>query len=455
VSSDVSIACFDGRVLRPGDPGYDAARAVFNGMIDRRPALIARCSSPTDVAATLRFARAAGLPLSVYGGGHGVTGSAVVDGGVVCDLRGLTGLDVDPDRRLLRAEGGLTWGVVDAATTAHGLAVTGGRMPTTGVGGLALGSGSGWLERSFGYTCDNLVEAEVVTAEGEQVRASARENVDLFWALRGGGGNFGVVTAFHLRLHPIPPLLLAGRLVFPAGRARQVVRAFRDVVATAPDALGGAAVFHTAPDDDAFPAEIRGRPVVSLVVVYVGDPGEGAALVRPLREQLRPTADHVTPMPYVAVQRLTERGHRYGQLNYWTGDFLEALPDDAVDALCDAVAEPVSRYGQVLLVAGGGAVARVPDGATAFGQRQAPWNTHVLSAWEDPGETAATIARTRAVAAALRPWTTGRSYLNYLADERPARVSAAYGPTTYARLREIKRRWDPQNVFSHNQNIPP
>ncbi len=455
MSSDVSIAGFDGGVVRPGDPGYDAARAVFNGLIDRRPALIARCSSPTDVAATLRFARAAGLPLSVYGGGHGVTGSAVVEGGVVCDLRGLAGIDVDPDRRLLRVEGGLTWGVVDAATTAHGLAVTGGRMPTTGVGGLALGSGSGWLERSFGYTCDNLVEAEVVTAEGEQVRASARENVDLFWALRGGGGNFGVVTAFHLRLHPIPPLLLAGRLVFPAGRASEVVRAFRDVVATAPDALGGAVVFHTAPDDDAFPAEMSGRPVVSVVVVYVGDPGEGAGLVRPLREHLRPTADLVAPMPYVAVQRLTERGHRYGQLNYWTGDFLEALPDDAVDTLCDAVAEPVSRYGQVLLVAGGGAVARVPDGATAFGQRQAPWNTHVLSAWEDPGETAATIARTRAVAAALRPWTTGRSYLNYLADQRPARVSAAYGPTTYARLREIKRRWDPQNVFSHNQNIPP
>ena len=449
------IAGFGGTVVRPGDPGYDVARAVFNGMIDRRPALLARCSSPADVAAVLRFARAEGLPLSVYGGGHGVTGSAVAEGGVVCDLRGLTALDVDPERRLLRAEGGLTWGVVDAATSAHGLAVTGGRMPTTGVGGLALGSGSGWLERSFGYTCDNLVEAEVVTADGEQVRASERENPDLFWALRGGGGNFGVVTAFHLALHPIPPLLLAGRLVFPAGRAPEVVRAFRDLVATAPDALGGAAVFHTAPDDDAFPADLRGRPVVSVVVVHVGDPREGAALLRPLREGLRPAADLVAPMPYVAVQRLTERGHRHGQLNYWTGDFLGSLPDAAVDALCSAVAEPVSRHGQVLLVAGGGAVARVPEDATAFGQRRAPWNTHVLSAWEDPGETEATVARTRAVAAALRPWATGRSYLNYLADERPARVSAAYGPTTYARLREIKQRWDPTNVFSHNQNIAP
>lgn len=455
MTPDLSIAGFGGAVVRPGDPGYDAARAVFNGMIDRRPALLARCSTPADVAATLRLARAEGLPLSVYGGGHGVTGSAVVDGGVVCDLRGLTALDVDPARRLLRAEGGLTWGAVDAATTEHGLAVTGGRMPTTGVGGLALGSGSGWLERSFGYTCDNLVEAEVVTADGEQVRASERENPDLFWALRGGGGNFGVVTAFHLTLHPIPPLLLAGRLVFPAARGPEVVRAFRDLVATAPDALGGAAVFHTAPGDDAFPTDVRNRPVVSLVVVHVGDPREGAALLRPLREGLRPAADLVAPMPYVAVQRLTERGHRYGQLNYWTGDFLGELPDAAVDALCAAVAEPVSRHGQVLLVAGGGAVARVPEDATAFGQRQAPWNTHVLSAWEDPGETEATIARTRAVAAALRAWTTGRSYLNYLADDRPARVSAAYGPATYARLREVKRRWDPTNVFAHNQNIAP
>ena len=453
-SATFTIDGFHGTLIRPGDEAYDDARQVFNGMIDRSPALIGRCASADDVAALVRMARTEDLPLSVYGGGHGVTGSAVADAGVCVDLRGMKGITVDPVERIARVEGGVVWGELDAATQEHGLAVTGGRASTTGVGGLALGSGSGWLERALGFTCDNLVAAEVVTADGRQVRASQDEHPDLFWGLRGGGGNFGVVTAFHLRLHPVGPVVLGGMLLFPADAASAVVRSYRDFMAGAPDEVGSGLAFITAPPEDFVPEAVRGRPVVAVICCYVGPVEGGEEVLRPLRE-LGAGLDMVQPMPYVEVQRLVEAGLPKGMNHYWTADFLDELPDEAVDELVGHATEPVSAMSQILLIPGGGAIARVDEDAMAFGQRSAPWNIHYLSVWADAADTDTNVAFTRRVAGAMKPWTTGRAYLNFIGDEGSGRVQAAFGPEKYARLAELKRRWDPDNVFRHNQNIQP
>ena len=446
---------FKGAVLRPDDEGYDDARRVFNGMIDRRPAVIARCTDGDDVAVVVNLARENDLPLSIYGGGHSVTGSAVVDAGICADLRGMKGIAVNPDARTVRAEAGLTWGEFDAATQEHGLAVTGGRVSDTGIAGLALGSGSGWLERKLGFTCDNLIRAEVVTADGRHVVASEDENADLFWGLRGGGGNFGIVTAFHFRLHPVGPILLAGMLMYPTQMAGDVVRFYREFMLGAPDEVGGALVFITAPPEDFVPEPVRGQPVVGITVVYVGPVEEGQEVLRPLLEFGPPGVAMVQPMPYVALQRMIDPANPKGMQNYWSADFLADLPDEAVDALVEHATKPVSPLTQIILVRGGGAIARVDDEATAFGQRDAPWNIHFLSIWPDPSENERNIAYTRAIATAMKPWAVGRVYLNYIGDEGLGRVEAAFGPERYARLQALKAKWDPTNLFRHNQNIPP
>ena len=449
------ISGFSGRLFSPGDEGYDEARTVFNAMIDRRPRLIARCASAADVAAVITYVRASGLPMSVYGGGHGVTGAAVVEDGVVCDLRGLKGIHVDPVARTVRAEGGITWGEFDAATAPYDLAVTGGRVPSTGIAGLALGSGSGWLERKFGFTCDNLLAAELVTADGRQVVASETENPELFWGIRGGGGNFGVVTAFHLRVHPLPNPMLAGMLLYPPAMARGVVGHYRDFMATAPDEVGGGVAFITAPPADFVPEPVRGHPLVGVIITYAGPAEAGLDVVRPLREYGPPAVDLVAPMPYVAVQRMIEAGNPSGMQNYWSADFLHDLPDQAIDVLVEHGTRPVSPLSQMLLMPGGGALSRVPEDATAFGLRQAPWNTHFLSMWPDPVDTEKNVAYTKAISSAMDPWKTGRTYLNFIGDEGNTRVRSAFGPQKYARLQELKRVWDPDNFFSHNQNITP
>jgi FAD/FMN-containing dehydrogenase len=446
---------FGGLALHPGDDGYDEARMVFNGMIDRKPAVIARCQTTADVVAVVAMARNQDLPLSVYGGGHGVTGSAVVDAGVCLDMRGMNAVEVDAGARIARVGGGCTWGEVDAATQAHGLAMTGGRVTTTGVAGLALGSGSGWLERKLGYTCDSLLEAEVVTADGRVVVASDEQNPDLFWGLRGGGGNFGVVTRFTFRLHPVGPIVLGGMLMYPAAMAAEVLRNFRDYMLTAPDEVGAGLAFVTAPPIDVVPEPVRGQPVVGVVVCYSGDPDEGRAVMEPLLTYGPPAIDMVQPMPYIAVQQLLDAGNPKGLQNYWSADFLEALPDEAIDALVARATKPVSPLTQIIVVPGGGALSRVPDDSTAFGQRSAPWNVHYLSIWPDPDATAENIAYTREVAASLKPWSTGRAYLNFIGDEGAGRVEAAFGTERYARLRRLKATWDPANFFRHNQNIPP
>ncbi len=450
-----STTPFRGTILRSSDPAYDEARSVFNAIIDRRPDRIMRCHSAEDVAAALAMARLEGMPISVYGGGHGVTGSAVVDGGVCLDLRGINDVVVDPGNRTVRVGGGATWGAIDAATQEHGLAVTGGRVTTTGVGGLALGAGSGWLERLCGFTCDNLVAAQVVTADSRIVNASEDEHPDLFWALRGGGGNFGIVTEFTFRLHDVGPIVLGGMLMYPAEMAADLLRFWRDFMVDAPDEVGSGVAFITAPPLDFVPEPVRGHPVVGVIICYAGDPENGMKALAPLLDFGPPAINMVQPMPYVAVQQLIDAANPKGVRNYWSADFFESLTDEAIDTLASHATKSPSPLTQTIVVAGGGAIARVPEDATACGQRSAPFNVHYLGMWTDAGADDANIAFVRDMARAMKPWTTGRVYINFIGDEGPGRVEAAYGPEKYSRLQRIKRVWDPGNVFRHNQNIPP
>jgi FAD/FMN-containing dehydrogenase len=446
---------FAGPIWAPGEAGYDDARHVFNGIIDRRPALIARCMSADDVSAAVRHAVSAGLPVSVYGGGHSVTGSAVVDRGLCIDMRGLKSVAVDPEQRTVRAAAGLTWGELDAACQEHGLAVTGGRVSSTGVAGLALGSGSGWVERAFGYTCDNLLSARVVTAAGEQVTASPTVNPDLFWALRGGGGNFGIVTEFVLRLHPLGPMVLGGLLVYPAQQAREVTRAWRDCMLSAPDALGTGLAFITAPPADFVPEPVRGHPVIGIIVCWSGPVEDGRAALKPLTDAVPPAVDMVQPMPYVALQQLIDEGNPAGMQNYWSGDFFSALPDEAIDVLVELATVPESPLTQIIVTPCGGAISRVPDDATAFGTRNAAFQLHYLGMWADRADSDRNIASIKALSTAMKGWSTGTTYLNFLGDEGQDRIAAGFGPEKYARLRALKKQWDPTNLFHHNQNIPP
>jgi FAD/FMN-containing dehydrogenase len=445
-----------GAVLRTGDAGYEDARRVFNSMIDRRPALIARCASTADVVAAVRHAREHDLPIAVHGGGHGVTGAAVCDDGVMIDLRGLSTVAVDPAARTVSCGGGTNWGQMDEATTAHGLVVPGGRVPTTGVGGLTLGSGSSWFERKFGLTCDSLLAAELVTADGEVVTASDDENAELFWGLRGGGGNFGVVTRFDFRAHPIPPLVFGGMLMFPHERVGDVLAHYRDFMAGAPDEVGGAAAFISAPPEEFVPEPVRGKPVFGLIVAYCGDPDEGRRMLAPLVEYGPPAVAMVDAMPYTAVQRLIEPGNPAGLRNYWSADFLEDLPDEAISVLAEHTARAPSPMTQVIILPGGGAVRRTPEDAMAFGERDAPWNIHFLAMWGDPADDERNIAWTRGLSRAMDAYKRkGRVYLNFIGDEGQERVSNAFGPEKWARLVALKDRWDPDNLFRLNQNIPP
>jgi FAD/FMN-containing dehydrogenase len=451
----LQAASLKGSVIGADHPEFTNARRVFNGMIDRRPSVIARCAVVDDVVTAVNAARETGIGVSVRGGGHSVTGSGVADGAVCIDLRDLNQVSVDVDAKTVRVQGGATWGDVDAATQQHGLAVTGGRVSTTGVGGLTLGSGSGWLERSLGFTCDNLLSAQVVTASGDVVMASETENPDLFWAIRGGGGNFGVVTEFTFALHRVGPILLAGMLVYPAAMARELTRFWRDFMLDAPDEVGSAMAFITAPPADFVPPPVQGHPVVGIIVCYNGDPDEGRRVLAPLLEFGPPAVNLVQPMPYVAVQQLIDEGAPEGMHNYWSADFLRELPDEAIDAYLPHATQPVSPLTQLLILAGGGAISRVADDATALGQRRAPFSTHYLSMWPDPADSQRNIEYTRKVSASLKPYATGEVYLNFIGDEGAQRVADAFGPERFAKLREIKKQWDPDNLFRFNQNIPP
>jgi FAD/FMN-containing dehydrogenase/pimeloyl-ACP methyl ester carboxylesterase len=446
---------FGGEIVGRAHSRYDELRRVFNAMVDRRPAVIARCTSARDVAAAAEFARDHGLRVSVYGGGHNVTGNAVCDDGVTIDLRPMKGIEIDPNARTCRAEAGLTWGELDAATQAYGLAVTGGRVSTTGVGGLALGGGSGWIERRCGHTVENLVSAEIVTADGSILTASESEHADLFWGTRGGGGNLGVATRFELRLHPIGPIVMAGLLVYPAPMAAAVLRNFDDVMALAPATVGSGVALLTAPHEDFVPEPVRGQPVVGVVAAYAGPVEQAEEALRPLREFGPPALDLVEPIPYVALQQLFDADYPPGMRHYWTGDFLSGLPDDAIDVLCRFHLSKPSPGTEILVLPDSGAGFRIPEGAMAMDPLVAPFNVHITSQWEDPADDEANIAWTRELSAALRPFTTGRVYVNFIGDEGEERVVASFGAEGYRRMQALKDRYDPGNLFRTSQNVMP
>jgi FAD/FMN-containing dehydrogenase len=432
-----------GRLIRPEDPDYDAARRVYNGMIDRRPALIARCAAPEDVVAAVEFGRDNGLLVAVRGGGHNVAGNAVCDGGLVIDLSRMKAIRVDPVAKTARADPGLTWGELDRATQAHGLATTGGFISTTGIAGLTLGGGLGWLMRKHGLTCDNLIAAEVVTADGRLVRAGPDGDADLLWGLRGGGGNFGVVTAFEYRLHPLGPVT-AGTALYPMAGAREVLRWYRDFLAEAPDEVGTSLSLSTS---------AGGEPVVYVVVCHCGAPEAAEGVLARLRAGPAPLAMDVRRRPYAELQTLSDAGFPFGLLNYWKSAFLRDLSDEAIDVAVEHVAGVPSPRSFAVLEHLGGAVESGAD--SAFAHRDRRFNFSIVSMWTEGAETEANVDWTRRFWEAMRPFAADAVYVNYLGDEGQERIVAAYGRERYARLVALKRRYDPGNLFRLNQNIKP
>jgi FAD/FMN-containing dehydrogenase len=450
--ADALRSGFAGDVIAPDDAGYDEARKVFNGIFDKRPAVIARCASTDDVVAAVNLARDRDLAVAVRSGGHSVAGMSICDDGILIDLAGLKRIDVDPDRRRATAGGGVLWGDYDAATQGHGLHTPGGRVTTTGVGGFTTGGGFGWTSSRYGLTCDSLVSAEVVTADGSVVTASADENEELFWGIRGGGGNFGVVTSFEFEAHPLGPIVLAGLAMFPVERAQEVTRAWRDYVDDAPDELSTACVILTAPPEEFVPEHLRGQPVLGMAAMYVGDPEGGAPVIQPLKD-LGPEVDLIQPMPYTAFQAILDSSAPPGLRNYWRGEYLARLPDEAIDTWASPANRPTSPLTQILLFRVGQAVAAVDDDATAFSHRDARYMFHPLCVWEDPADDARQIDAAKSFAEAMRPFATGAPYLNFTAEGD--RVRDAFGAEKYERLVALKDRYDPDNLFRLNQNIKP
>ena len=436
---------FRGQLLRPSDPGYDNARQLWNAMIDKRPALVARCMDNADVTAAVTFAREQHLPLSVKGGGHGVAGKAVCEGGLMIDLSLMNEVVVDPGTRTARAGGGATWGGFDAATQAHGLATTGGVIPTTGVGGLTLGGGLGMLMRRFGLACDNVRSAEIVLADGRVVTASEDAHPDLFWALRGGGGNFGVVTSFTFQLHAVGPTVLGGLVVHPLAAAREVCRFYRDFTAAAPDELTTYLGFATFPD---------GQPVVAAVAGYSGQLAEGERVLATLRGFGQHLLDTSGPLPYTDLQALFAPSYPPGLHNYWKGNFLAELTDAAIDVLVEQFAKAPSPQTAMGIEHLGGAVSRIAPDATAFPERDARYSLLVTPAWADPADSDRCIEWGRETWARMQPHARESVYVNYVGLGEENRVRTAYG-ATYPRLAEVKAAYDPENLFRANHNIAP
>ncbi len=441
-------AGFKGQLIAPHDADYETTRRIWNGMVDRRPALIARCADAHDVASAVSCARERGLLLSVRGGGHNVAGNAVCDGGLMLDLSQLNGVAVDAAARTACAGGGCTWRDLDQATSAHGLATTGGIIPATGIGGLTLGGGLGWLMRKHGLSCDNLLSAEIVTADGKLCVASETENADLFWGLRGGGGNFGVVTSLRYRLHAVQRVV-GGMLIHRMDSARDMLRFWRDFVAAAPDELGSTPVLLTSPE---------GEKVLAIVVCYCGDPSDGERVLQPLKDFSPPLADQIAVMPYTQQQGLLEADFPPGRLNYWKSSFLRELSDDAISVALEFFAQIPSVTSAIAFEQMGGAMSRVGEDDTAFSHRQEPFNFLVVSSWDGRTETEANVSWTRSIWRAMQPYAAGGVYVNYLdapEDEGIERIKSAYGAAKYERLAALKRKYDPGNLFRLNQNIRP
>jgi len=449
VLTDTVVAAFKqslkGPLLRTGDAGYDEARTVWNAMIDRRPALIARCTDAEDIVCAVNFARAQDLLVSVRGGGHNVAGKAVCEGGLMIDLSLMKGIEVDPVQRTARVEPGVIWSEMDQATQAHGLATTGGTVSHTGVAGLTLGGGLGWLLATHGLSCDNLLTAEMVLADGRQVTASDTEHPDLFWAIRGGGGNFGIVTSFQFCLHPVGPTVLGGMVLHPIEDAQSVLRFYREFSANSPDALTVYAGLISTPD---------GQPVVALIVGWFGVLEEGEQVLAPLRSFGSPLADLVGPLPYCQLQSMLDAAAPFGLPRYWKSGYFKALPDDLIDSIVAHAIARTSPFSVIIFFHMHGAATQVPTTATAFGHREDQWDFDIIAQWTDPATANEHIAWARNFWQAVAPFSTG-VYVNHLdADDQAARVQSAYG-ANYERLAAVKRVYDPTNFFRLNHNIAP
>lgn len=435
-----------GQVILLGDDAYHAARKVWNAQVDKHPALIVRAAGPGDAVAAVKFAKKHDLPLSVRGGGHNPSGIAIANGGLVIDLSQMKDVSVDPVRRVARAEGGVTWGKLDGETQAFGLAATGTDISTVGIGGSTLGGGQGWLGRKIGLAVDNLLSVDIVTASGELLTASAEENADLFWAVRGAGANFGVVTSLEYRLHPVGPTVLGGIVVHPLARAKDALRFYREFTSTAPEELTTAALLMTSPD---------GQPIIAIGVCYAGDLEAGQAVVEPLRKFGPPVADLVGPMPYTQVQTSADYHAPFGLHSYWKAGLLNELSDDFLDTLAERFAVMPSPQSIGILWHLGGAISRVAPGDTAYYNRAALYHCRIIAEWADPAESQVNIQWGQATFAAVRKHFNGGVYVNHLDhDDGEARIKTAYGGN-YARLVALKNRYDPTNLFSSNFSIRP
>ncbi len=436
-----------GRVLLSGDDEFESARHIWNGMIDRRPDVIVRSAGAADAVATVDLARKENLRLAIRGGGHSAAGSSVSESGLMLDLSLMKGIRVDPGRRIARAEPGVTWAEFDAETQAFGLSTTGGIVSTTGIAGLTLGGGIGWLGRTHGLSSDNLLSVDIVTADGQLRTASADENADLFWAVRGGGGNFGVVTSFEYRLHQVGPTVLAGLLVWPRQMAHDVLRAYREFTKGAPENASAYAGLGTSPD---------GVPIVVVIGFHHGPTEEGEALFGPLRRLGPPVADMMQPMPYTAAQKMLDALNPPGNRVYWKSSILRDVDDDALDTIIEQAALIPSPLSVALIEFYGGAINRVATHDTAYPLRDATYALNAIAAWTDSAQDAANVAWARGVWDAVQPFSPGTVYVNFLGvgDEGEDRVRAAYGPN-YPRLARIKATYDPTNLFRLNHNIKP
>ena len=446
-----------GSVVGPGDPSYETARRVWNHAIDKQPALIVRAASTGDVVRAVGFARSEGRPIAIRGGAHSVAGFSTCDEGIVIDLGHMNDVRVDVESRRVFAGGGTRWKTFDAAAQQHGLATTGGMVSSTGIGGLTLGGGIGHLVRKYGLTCDNLLSVELVTADGSVVHASESQNSELFCALRGGGGNFGIVTNFELAVHPLGPLVLGGVIFYPGTQATQVMKSWRDLLPNVPDELSTAVSLATAPPAPFIPEEWHNMKVTVVIVCWAGDLAGGEHVVKPLRTLGTPITDLVGPIPYLDLQQLLDPAWGAGAGNYYTSAFLGRLPDDAIETLAHyhwrSADLPVLAELHIHHL--GGAVARVPAGSTAFTNRRSPFLLNCAVRTPDPADLPQHLAWARAARNAISIYGKGEAYVNFTGEEGKSNVRASYSPTIYARLQAVKDQYDPYNVFRFNLNIPP
>lgn len=445
---------FGQSLIAPGDPRYDEARRVWNGRFDRSPGAIARCRTSADVVAAVRIARGAGLRVAVRSGGHDYAGNSVCNGGLVIDLSAMNSVEVDAGAKTVRAGAGARWAAIDAATQPSGLATVGGTVSTVGVAGFTLGGGSGWLSRKYGLALDQLVSAEVVTADGDLLRVDDREHADLFWGLRGGSGNLGVVTEFELRLHEAGPRMFAGQILYPFEDAGAVLRHFREFMSEAPDDVQCYAFLIRIPPLDSFPAEFHGRVVIDLVVAYVGDVTHGQRVLAPLTTFGTPFLSAVGPIEYTALQQSFDAGVAPGLRWYSKAHDLRELTDAAIDTILGHTEHLPGPFTMVYLERIGGAVSRVPSDATAYPHRSAPWSIHILPGWSDAGQDAEMMGWARTFHSDLIPHATGGVYVNLLGGDEEGGPRSAYG-SNYERLAALKHIWDPDNFFSGNHNVEP